>query len=150
MIWCPCQICRHTCHSRHGREHFTPRLPPWAAVWAGSGALAYHPHREPFHAHGAGRGAFPLQRGKSPLLQGLRPQTSVAFVGGRGRTTERMRPAACGGTQESASVRTTASIAFVWSSAQPPPRLPLYAGQCPTTPSSPRGRKESFQKGNSL
>ena len=34
--------------------------------------------------------------------------------------------------RESASVRTTASIAFVWSSAQPPPCLPLYAGQCPT------------------
>ena len=27
-----------------------------------------------------------------------------------------------------------ASIAFVWSSAQPPPRLPLYAGQSPTPP----------------
>lgn len=55
------------------------------------------PHRWPFRAHGAGRGDFPLRRGKSPPPE-------------------------------------VASIAFVWSSAQPPPRLPLYAGQCPTPP----------------
>ena len=76
---------------------FHPVFAPVGRFVGGEWPTGDHPHRGLFHAHGAGRGAFPLRRGKSPPPE-------------------------------------VASIAFVWSSAQPPPRLPLYAGQCPTPP----------------
>ena len=43
----------------------------------------------------------------SPPPTGLPPKPSVAVSVGRGRTTERASPAACGGTRDSSSARTT-------------------------------------------
>ena len=54
---------------------------------------------------------------------------------GRRRATERASPAACGGTRDSSSARTTASIAFVWSAAKPLPCQMHWAGHGPTPPS---------------
>ena len=114
----------------------------------------------------------------SPPPTGLPPKPSKAVSVGRGRATERVSPAACGGTRDSSSARTTASIAFVWSAAKPLPCQMHWAGHGPTpprcerfcgnaftrlrrrsfkggpvplcgTPSSPRGREKSFQKGHS-
>ena len=48
---------------------------------------------------------------------------------GRRRATERASPAACGGTRDSSSARTTASIAFVWSAAKPLPCQMHRAGK---------------------
>ena len=48
---------------------------------------------------------------------------------------ERASPAACGGTRDSSSARTTASIAFVWSAAKPLPCQMHWAGHGPTPPS---------------
>ncbi len=42
---------------------------------------------------------------------------------------QRASPAACGGTRDSSSARTTASIAFVWSAAKPLPCQTLRAGK---------------------
>lgn len=55
----------------------------------------------------------------SPPPTGLPPKPSEAVSVGRGQATERASPAACGGTRDSSSARTTASIAFVWSAAKP-------------------------------
>ena len=68
----------------------------------------------------------------SPPPTGLPPKPSVAVSVGRGRTTERASPAACGGTRDSSSARTTASIAFVWSAAKPLPCQTHRAGRGPT------------------
>ena len=43
----------------------------------------------------------------SPPPTGLPPKPSVAVSVGRGRTTERASPSACGGTRDSSSARTT-------------------------------------------
>ena len=45
----------------------------------------------------------------SPPPTGLPPKPSVAVSVGRGRTTERASPAACGGTRDSSSARATAT-----------------------------------------
>ena len=68
----------------------------------------------------------------SPPPTGLPPKPSEAVSVGRGRATERASPAACGGTRDSSSARTTASIAFVWSAAKPLPCQTLWAGHGPT------------------
>lgn len=47
----------------------------------------------------------------------------------RQRERERASPAACGGTRNSSSARTTASIAFVWSAAKPLPCQMHRAGK---------------------
>ena len=60
---------------------------------------------------------------------GLPPKPSEAVSVGRGRATERASPAACGGTRDSSSARTTASIAFVWSAAKPLPCQTHRAGK---------------------
>ena len=71
----------------------------------------------------------------SPPPTGLPPKPSEAVSVGRGRATECASPAACGGTRDSSSARTTASIAFVWSAAKPLPRQMHRAGHGPTPPS---------------
>ena len=71
----------------------------------------------------------------SPPPTGLPPKPSKAVSVGRGRATERASPAACGGTRDSSSARTTASIAFVWSAAKPLPCQMHWAGHGPTPPS---------------
>ena len=71
----------------------------------------------------------------SPPPTGLPPKPSEAVSAGRGRATERASPAACGGTRDSSSARTTASIAFVWSAAKPLPCQMHWAGHGPTPPS---------------
>ena len=78
----------------------------------------------------------------SPPPTGLPPKPSEAVSVGRGRATERASPAACGGTRDSSSARTTArdsssarttaSIAFVWSAAKPLPCQMHWAGRGPT------------------
>ena len=78
----------------------------------------------------------------SPPPTGLPPKPSEAVSVGRGRATERASPAACDGTRDSSSARTTArdsssarttaSIAFVWSAAKPLPCQTLWAGHGPT------------------
>ena len=71
----------------------------------------------------------------SPPTAGLSPKPSEAVSVGRGRATESASPAACGGTRDSSSARTTASIAFVWSAAKPLPCQMHWAGHGPTPPS---------------
>ena len=70
-----------------------------------------------------------------PPPTGLPPKPSEAVSVGRGRATECANPAACGGTRDSSSARTTASIAFVWSAAKPLPCQMHWAGHGPTPPS---------------
>ena len=70
-----------------------------------------------------------------PPPTGLPPKPSEAVSVGRGRATECANPAACGGTRDSSSARTTASIAFVWSAAKPLPCQTHWAGHGPTPPS---------------
>ena len=65
----------------------------------------------------------------SPPTAGLSPKPSEAVSVGRGRATESASPAACGGTRDLSSARTTASIAFVWSAAKPLPCQTLWAGK---------------------
>ena len=79
------------------------------------------------------RGAEKMQNGSvlSPPTAGLPPKPSKAVSVGRGRATERASPAACGGTMDSSSARTTASIAFVWSAAKPLPCQMHWAGHAP-------------------
>ena len=67
----------------------------------------------------------------SPPPTGFPPKPSEAVSVGRGRATERASPAACGGTRDSSSARTTASIAFVWSAAKPLSCQMHWAGQSP-------------------
>ena len=71
----------------------------------------------------------------SPPPAELPPKPSEAVSVGRGRATESASPAACGGTRDSSSARTTASIAFVWSAAKPLPCQMHWAGHGPTPPS---------------
>ena len=87
------------------------------------------------------RSAEKMQNGSvlSPPPAGLPPKPREAVSVGRGRATERASPAACGGTRDSSSARTTASIAFVWSAAKPLPCQMHWAGHGPTHPNS--GRK---------
>ena len=65
----------------------------------------------------------------SPPTAGLSPKPSEAVSVGRGRATESASPAACGGTRDSSSAWTTASIAFVWSAAKPLPCQTHWAGK---------------------
>lgn len=94
-------------------------------------------------AHAEGSDTAPAQKRRknakreflSPPPTGLPPKPSEAVSVGRGRATERASPAACGGTRDSSSARTTASIAFVWSAAKPLPCQMHWAGHGPTPPS---------------
>ena len=91
------------------------------------------------HSHSGRRVVIPpphrsvekMQNGSvlSPPPTGLPPKPSEAVSVGRGRATERASPAACGGTRDSSSARTTASIAFVWSAAKPLPCQMHWAGK---------------------
>ena len=91
-------------------------------------------------AHAEGSDTTPTQKCRknakreflSPPPTGLPPKPSEAVSVGRGRATERASPAACGGTRDSSSARTTASIAFVWSAAKPLPCQMHWAGHGPT------------------
>ena len=87
------------------------------------------------------RNAEKMQNGSvlSPPPTGLPPKPSEAVSVGRGRATESASPAACGGTRDSSSARTTASIAFVWSAAKPLPCQMHWAGQSP----APKFRAEA-------
>ena len=88
-------------------------------------------------AHAEGNDTTPLQKRRknakreflSPPPTGLPPKPSEAVSVGRGRATVSASPAACGGTRDSSSVRTTASIAFVWSAAKPLPCQMHRAGK---------------------
>ena len=64
---------------------------------------------------------------KGPLAK---PSKAVSL--GRGGSTERgsFRPRS--EATDAQSLPTRASIAFVWSSAKPPPAFRLFAGRCPT------------------
>ena len=104
-------------------------------------------------AHAEGSDTTPMQERRKNAKQefllppptGLPPKPSEAVSVGRGRATERASPAACGGTRDSSSARTTArdsssarttaSIAFVWSAAKPLPCQTHWAGHGPTPPS---------------
>lgn len=155
------------CPSRGSSAH-TGRIPErhkngkYAAVTRGRPAFQQHetsaegsdttPH--------AGTLKNAKQEFLSPPPTGLPPKPSEAASVGRGRATERASPAACGGTRDLSSARTTASIAFVWPAAKPLPCQMHRAGRSPTPhfraealhplcpPSSPRGREKSFQKGH--
>ena len=95
------------------------------------------------HSHSGRRAVIPPTRKcrkckagvLSPPPTGLPPKPSEAVSVGRGRATERASSAACGGTRDSSSARTTASIAFVWSAAKPLPCQMHWAGHGPTPPS---------------
>ena len=109
----------------------------YAAVTCGRPAFRQH------EAHAEGSDTTPAQKCRrnakreflSPPTAGLSPKPSEAVSVGRGRATERASPAACGGTRDSSSARTTASIAFVWSAAKPLPCQMHWAGHGPTPPS---------------
>ena len=121
------------------REHSarTGRIPrrhkngEYAAVTRGRPAFQRH------EAHAEGSDTTPhIEAPKnakreflSPPPTGLPPKPSEAVSAGRGRATERASPAACGGTKNSSSARTTASIAFVWSAAKPLPCQMHWAGK---------------------
>ena len=102
----------------------------YAAVTHGRPAFQRH------EAHAEGSDTTPMQKCRknakreflSPPPTGLPPKPSEAVSVGRGRATESASPAACGGTRDSSSARTTASIAFVWSAAKPLPCQTLWAG----------------------
>ena len=102
----------------------------YAAVTRGRPAFQRH------EAHVEGSDTTPTQKCrkcKTGVLSspptGLPPKPSEAVSVGRGRATERASPAACGGTRDSSSARTTASIAFVWSAAKPLPCQTHWAGK---------------------
>ena len=103
----------------------------YAAVTHGRPAFQRH------EAHVEGSDTAPAQKCRknakreflSPPTAGFSPKPSEAVSVGRGRATERASPAACGGTKDSSSARTTASIAFVWSAAKPLPCQMHRAGQ---------------------
>ncbi len=108
----------------------------YAAVTRGRPAFQRH------EAHVEGSDTTPTQKCrkcKTGVLSspptGLPPKPSEAVSVGRGRATESASPAACGGTRDSSSARTTASIAFVWSAAKPLPCQMHWAGHGPTPPS---------------
>ena len=77
------------------------------------------------------RNAEKMQNGSlitSPNRAPAETQRS-GFGGKRTSDRERASPAACGGTRDSSSARTTASIAFVWSAAKPLPCQMHRAGK---------------------
>ena len=131
------------CTPPWGYSAHTGRIPgrhkngEYAAVTCGRPAFRQHESR----AEGSDPTPM-LERRKnakreflSPPPTGLPPKPSEAVSVGRGRATERASPAACGGTRDSSSARTTASIAFVWSAAKPLPCQMHWAGHGPTPPS---------------
>ena len=102
----------------------------YAAVTRGRPVFQRH------EAHAEGNDTTPhievpkkCKTGISPPPTGFPPKPSEAVSVGRGRATERASPAACGGTRDSSSARTTASIAFVWSAAKPLPCQMHWAGK---------------------
>ena len=106
----------------------------YAAVTRGRPAFQrYEAHAEGNDTTPPHRSAEKMQNGSvlSPPPTGLPPKPSEAVSVGRGRATERASPAACGGTRDSSSARTTASIAFVWSAAKPLPCQMHRAGRSP-------------------
>ena len=120
--------------ARTGRTSRRHKNGEYAAVTRGRPAFQRH------EAHAEGSDTAPLQERRknakqeflSPPPTGLPPKPSEAVSVGRGRATERASPAACGGTRDSSSARTTASIAFVWSAAKPLPCQMHRAGHGPT------------------
>ena len=122
--------------ARAGRALWRHKNGEYAAVTRGRPAFQRH------EAHVEGSDTTPTQKCrkcKTGVLSspptGLPPKPSEAVSVGRGRATERASPAACGGTRDSSSARTTASIAFVWSAAKPLPCQMHWAGHGPTPPS---------------
>ena len=126
-----------------GSSAHTGRIPgrhkngEYAAVTRGRPAFQQH------EAHAEGSDTAPAQKCRKnakrefllPPTAGLSPKPSEAVSVRRGRATERASPAACGGTRDLSSTRTTASIAFVWSAAKPLPCQMHWAGHGPTPPS---------------
>ena len=123
--------------ARAGRALWRHKNGEYAAVTRGRPAFQQH------EAYAEGSDTTPMQERRknakreflSPPPTGLPPKPSEAVSVGRGRATERASPAACGGTRDSSSARTTASIAFVWSAAKPLPCQMPWAGHDPTPPS---------------
>ena len=129
-------------YSAHtGRTSRRHKNGEYAAVTRGRPAFQQH------EAHAEGSDTTPTQKCRknakreflSPPPTGFPPKPSEAVSVGRGRATERASPAACGGTKDSSSVRTTASIAFVWSAAKPLPCQTHRARQSP----APKFRAEA-------
>ena len=122
-------------YSAHtGRALWQHKNGEYAAVTRGRPAFQRH------EAHAEGSDTTPAQKCRenakraflSPPPTGLPPKPSEEVSVGRGRATESASPAACGGTRDSSSARTTASIAFVWSAAKPLPCQMRRAGHGPT------------------
>ena len=119
-------------YSAHtGRTSRRHKNGKYAAVARGRPAFQQHESRT------EGSDTAPMQERRknakqeflSPPPTGLPPKPSEAVSVGRGRATESASPAACGGTRDSSSARTTASIAFVWSAAKPLPCQTHRAGK---------------------
>ena len=132
------RVCPPWGYSAHtGRALWRHKNGKYAAVTRGRPAFRRH------EAHAEGSDTTPhtempkkCKTGVlSPPPTGLPPKPSEAVSVGRGRATESASPAACGGTRDSSSARTTASIAFVWSAAKPLPCQMHWAGHGPTPPS---------------
>ena len=119
-------------YSAHtGRTSRRHKNGEYAAVTRGRPAFQQH------EAHAEGSDTTPTQKCRknakreflSPPPTGFPPKPSEAVSVGRGRATESASPAACGGTRDLSSARTTASIAFVWSAAKPLPCQTHWAGK---------------------
>ena len=137
---------RRVCPTRGDSAH-TGRIPgrhkngKYAAVTPARPVFQRH------EAHAEGSDTTPAQKCRknakreflSPPTAGLPPKPSEAVSVGRGRATESASPAACGGTRDLSSVRTTASIAFVWSAAKP---LPCQMHRAERSP-APKFRAEA-------
>ena len=125
------RVCPPRGYSAHtGRAPRRHKNGEYAAVTRGRPAFQRH------EAHAEGSDTTPCRNAEkckpgvlSPPPTGLPPKPSEAVSVGRGRATERASPAACGGTRDSASARTTASIAFVWSATKPLPCQTHWAGK---------------------
>ena len=118
--------------ARTGRALWRHKNSEYAAVTRGRPAFQQHEaHAEGNDTTPPHRSAEKMQNGSvlSPPPTGLPPKPSEAVSVGRGQATERASPAACGGTRDSSSARTTASIAFVWSAAKPLPCQMHRAGK---------------------
>ena len=134
--------------ARTGRALWRHKNGEYAAVTRGRPAFQRH------EAHAEGSDITPAQKCRknakreflSPPTAGLLPKPSEAVSVGRGRATESASPAACGGTRDSSSARTTASIAFVWSAAKPLPCQMHWAGHGPTPPSCERFCGNAFTR----
>ena len=162
MGWCV--------YPTRGDSARTGRAPRWHKNDEYAAKPPARPAFQRHEAHAEGSDTTPMQERRKNAKQefllppptGLPPKPSEAVSVGRGRATERASPAACGGTRDLPSARTTASIAFVWSAAKPLPCQMRRAGHGPTPhfraetrthlkpPISPRGREKSFQKGHRL